>query len=189
MMPLFYVPALRRYTADACIAIRQILGSLESSVDHQNTLNSTTFTEKWSALQKEHKAREESINAKAVLKSDTAFDTAFLCKTLRNVVPDDTVFAIEAVTNSITVSEQIHADLPGQYINCGGGGLGWSGGGALGIKLAVDATHKLSGASTGPMVVQIVGDGSFLFTVPSSVYWISHRYKIPILTIVLNNKG
>lgn len=32
-------------------------------------------------------------------------------------------------------------------------------------------------------------DGTYLFTVPGSVYWISQRYKIPILTIVLNNKG
>jgi thiamine pyrophosphate-dependent acetolactate synthase large subunit-like protein len=34
-----------------------------------------------------------------------------------------------------------------------------------------------------------VGDGTFLFSVPGSVYWISKRYKIPVLTIVLNNKG
>lgn len=34
-----------------------------------------------------------------------------------------------------------------------------------------------------------MGDGTFLFSVPGSVYWISQRYKIPILTIVLNNKG
>jgi thiamine pyrophosphate-dependent acetolactate synthase large subunit-like protein len=37
--------------------------------------------------------------------------------------------------------------------------------------------------------VQIVGDGSFLFSVPGSVYWIARRYNIPILTIVLNNRG
>lgn len=100
----------------------------------------------------------------------------------------DTVFAVEAVTNSIPVSDQIRATLPGQWVNCGGGGLGWSGGGALGVKLAVDAISEAQGASK-KMVVQIVRDGSFLFSVPSSVYWISHRYGIPILTIVLNNKG
>ena len=32
-------------------------------------------------------------------------------------------------------------------------------------------------------------DGTYLFSVPSSVYWISSRYQIPILTIVLNNRG
>ena len=64
--------------------------------------------------------------------------------------------------------------------------MGWSGGGALGIKLGSE--HTL-GAGKGKFVVQIVGDGTYMFSVPSSVYWISQRYKIPILTIVLNNKG
>nr|POE75148.1 benzoylformate decarboxylase [Quercus suber] len=72
-------------------------------------------------------------------------------------------------------------------INCGGGGLGWSGGGSLGIKLASDA--EAGGTNKGKFVCQIVGDGSYLFAVPGSVYWIAQRYKIPVLTIVLNNRG
>jgi thiamine pyrophosphate-dependent acetolactate synthase large subunit-like protein len=38
-------------------------------------------------------------------------------------------------------------------------------------------------------VTAIVGDGTFLFAVPSSVYWMSRRYNVPFLTIVLNNTG
>ena len=38
-------------------------------------------------------------------------------------------------------------------------------------------------------VCQIVGDGSFMFSVPSSVYWVAQKYKLPVLTVVLNNKG
>lgn len=34
-----------------------------------------------------------------------------------------------------------------------------------------------------------VGDGTFLFSQMESVFWISRRYKIPILLIVLNNGG
>lgn len=104
---------------------------------------------------------------------------------MRELVPNDTVFAVEAVTNTILIADQIRATLPGQWINCGGGGLGWSGGGTLGIKLAVDAANP----DKKPLVVQLVGDGTFMFSVPSSVYWISHRYQIPVLTIVLNNQG
>jgi thiamine pyrophosphate-dependent acetolactate synthase large subunit-like protein len=55
-----------------------------------------------------------------------------------------------------------------------------------GIKLA---TEFENGVGKGKFVCQIVGDGTFLFSVPGSVYWICQRYKIPILTIVLNNKG
>ncbi|EPE10454.1 acetolactate synthase [Ophiostoma piceae UAMH 11346] len=91
------------------------------------------------------------------------------------------------VTNTIFVHDNLQPTLPGQWINCGGGGLGWSGGGALGIKLATD--YENGGLNKGRFVCQIVGDGTFLFSVPGSVYWISRRYGIPILTIVLNNKG
>jgi thiamine pyrophosphate-dependent acetolactate synthase large subunit-like protein len=38
-------------------------------------------------------------------------------------------------------------------------------------------------------VTAVVGDGTFLFGVPSSVYWMSRRYGVPFLTIVLNNSG
>ncbi|EMD96776.1 hypothetical protein COCC4DRAFT_62274 [Bipolaris maydis ATCC 48331] len=87
-----------------------------------------------------------------------------------------------------------HLDVEHQYkllqwIHCGGGGLGWSGGGALGIKLAADAADALVPGKLKRFVVQIVGDRSYMFSVPSSVYWISARYRIPVLAIVLNNLG
>jgi hypothetical protein len=109
-----------------------------------------------------------------------------LCQLIRKIVPKDTIFAIEAVTNTPFVADNIQATLPGSWINCGGGGLGWSGGASLGIKLA---SEQENGPGKGKFVCQIVGDGTFLFSVPGSVYWICRRYRIPILTVVLNNKG
>jgi len=99
------------------------------------------------------------------------------------------------VTLTTFIADQIAPVLPKSWINCGGGGLGWSGGGALGVKLASDFQHRDPGAGDhtgvgkGKFVCQIVGDGTFMFSVPGSVYWIAQRYEIPILTIVLNNKG
>jgi thiamine pyrophosphate-dependent acetolactate synthase large subunit-like protein len=57
----------------------------------------------------------------------------------------------------------------------------------LGIKLATDDQN--GGKNKGRFVCQVVGDGTFLFSVPGSVYWIARRYNIPVLTIVLNNRG
>jgi thiamine pyrophosphate-dependent acetolactate synthase large subunit-like protein len=186
LMPLFYIPALQRYTADTSTAISQITSYLRSSPTLQTTLTSSQFADRWSSLQAEHAQRLADLDALCSPRPDNKFTTSHLCHTLRSLLPDDTIFAVEAVTNSILVADQIRPTRPGQWINCGGGGLGWSGGGSLGIKLAADAR---SSSSKKQMVVQIVGDGTFLFSVPSSVYWISHRYRIPILTIVLNNKG
>ena len=39
------------------------------------------------------------------------------------------------------------------------------------------------------MMVQIVGDGSFYFGNPSSVFSASQQYKLPILIIVTDNTG
>ncbi|MGA8950964.1 MAG: thiamine pyrophosphate-dependent enzyme, partial [Xanthobacteraceae bacterium] len=58
-------------------------------------------------------------------------------------------------------------------------GLGWSGGTALGAKLA--APNRLA--------VQICGDGGFYFGNPPSVFAVSQQYKLPILSIVMDNTG
>ncbi|KAI1844526.1 hypothetical protein JX265_009980 [Neoarthrinium moseri] len=185
MMPLFYVPARHRYRADALTSIQQITelvnGELANKVDSPNSQKA------WDDLVAAHQKRLDDIAVKAGAKSDDTFGTGHLCRKLREACPKDTIWAIEAVTNTAFVHDNLQPELPGSWINCGGGGLGWSGGGTLGIKLATDAEN--GGTGKGKFVVQIVGDGTFLFSVPGSVYWISKRYNIPVLTIVLNNKG
>ncbi|KAI9925359.1 hypothetical protein AWENTII_011835 [Aspergillus wentii] len=189
LMPFFYVNALRRYSADAFTAVSQLVSYIQSTPEIQEIVSSTEFDNRWTTLQQNHQKRIENLDLQAISRPDNTFNTSFLCKKVREIVPEDTIFAVEAVTNTILVSDQVRPNLPGQWINCGGGGLGWSGGGALGIKLATDAVDEAEGLEKKRMIVHIVGDGTFMFSVPSSVYWISHRYGIPILTIVLNNKG
>jgi len=182
LMPLAYVPAQHRYRADALSAVQQITASAKNLIANSDT---ATASMKWDALRASYEARLAKISENAVPSADGRFGTGHLCRTLRKLCPEDTIWAVEAVTNTQFVHDAIRPELPGSWINCGGGGLGWSGGGALGIKLAstVDQGGK------GKFVVQIVGDGTFLFSVPGSVYWISKRYQIPVLTVVLNNKG
>lgn len=159
---------------------------IKNAHDLTNTLSSQPYTDRWEALATDHAKRLETITAGSKVLEDDSFGTGYLCQQLRKIVPADSIFAIEAVTNTVFVADNIQPTLPGSWINCGGGGLGWSGGGALGIKLASEIEH---GKGKGKFVVQIVGDGTFLFSVPGSVYWICQRYGIPVLTIVLNNKG
>ena len=128
----------------------------------------------------------DSLRQTAQPNQDGSFGTAYLCSLIRELAPKDAIYAIEAVTNTGIVADQIQASLPGQWVGSGAGGLGWSSGGALGIKLASDALQR---DGLKKMVIQIVGDGSYMFSIPGSSFWISHRYKIPILTIVLNNRG
>jgi acetolactate synthase-1/2/3 large subunit len=94
------------------------------------------------------------------------------------IEPTDIVFN-EAVRNSGALALQIPRPLPGTMSRVGGGGLGSSGGMALGAKLAAPDR----------MMVQVVGDGSFYFNCPSSVFAAAKQYKLPFLSIVLDNTG
>jgi acetolactate synthase-1/2/3 large subunit len=92
---------------------------------------------------------------------------------------EDALFLSEAITNYEVVAEHLRASRPGMLISSGGGSLGWTGGGAVGAKLAApDRT-----------VVCLVGDGSYLFGVPSSAQWVARRYGTPALTVIDNNRG
>jgi acetolactate synthase-1/2/3 large subunit len=92
--------------------------------------------------------------------------------------PDDIVMN-EGVRNAGACLMQLTRPLPNTCVRSGGGGLGWSGGMALGAKLA----------SPDKMVVQVVGDGGFYFGGPSSVFSVARQYKLPILVLLLDNTG
>jgi len=188
VMPLFYIDAQARYRADALTTVEQLMSMLKSDESFKAKLAEEEREKRWEALQASHKERLEGIASRAQPLEDGGFGTGHLCAKLRELCPKDTLWAVEAVTNTAFVHDNLQPTLPGSWLNCGGGGLGWSGGGALGIKLASDHEALLQGGK-GKFVVQIVGDGTFLFSVPGSVYWISKRYNIPVLTIILNNKG
>ena len=83
------------------------------------------------------------------------------------------------MTNTGAVLMQIPRPLPNTAFNTNGAGLGWSGGMALGAKLAAPER----------MMVQISGDGGFYFNNPRSIFAVSQQYHVPILSIVLDNSG
>ncbi|KAK1081650.1 hypothetical protein LTR33_004514 [Friedmanniomyces endolithicus] len=185
-MPVFYINALARYRADAETALTQIAGHIKATM--HDRISTSAFETRWTDMKAAHKEKLSIIASLAKPADDgKTFGCSYLISRVRAACPADTIFAVEAVTNTAFVADQIQATLPGSWINCGGGGLGWSGGGALGIKLATDAQH--GGSNKGKFVCQIVGDGTYLFSVPGSVYWIAQRYNNPVLVIVLNNQG
>ncbi len=69
--------------------------------------------------------------------------------------------------------------LPGHYFcNPHAGYLGWGLGTALGLKLALP--HKV--------IVATVGDGSYIFSVPTACHAVSAAYGLPLLNVVYNNR-
>ncbi|KAA8895358.1 thiamine pyrophosphate enzyme, N-terminal TPP binding domain-containing protein [Sphaerosporella brunnea] len=175
-MPVFYVAAKERYRADATTALKQ----LNAYIATQNVkANEARISE----LDQEHKARMDKLDTAEKPREDGAISGPFLIGSLRDAMPKDSVFLIEAVTMTSIVLDHLKLNIPGSIYNSGAGGLGWFGGAAIGAKLGLMNTGKSK------IVTAIVGDGTFLFSVPSSVYWMSRRYSVPFLTIVLNNAG
>jgi thiamine pyrophosphate-dependent acetolactate synthase large subunit-like protein len=189
-IPVFYIHSMATFRADSSTALKQINDYVAAQGSLQRFIGSKENIIMGQRRDEEYlKRRQEIADLAAVPEGGdgASLNINYLMAQVRQGVPTDTIWAIESVTNTHWVADQVSATLPQSWINCGGGGLGWSGGGALGIKLASDVQH--GGPGKGKFVCQVVGDGTFLFSVPGSVYWIARRYGIPILTIVLNNKG
>lgn len=103
----------------------------------------------------------------------------YLCAALGRMIEPTDIVLNEAIRNAPAVFTQIPRSEGGTLFGLPGGGLGYTGGLALGQKLAFPDR----------VVVQIVGDGSFYFSNPSSMYAVAKQYAVPILTIVLDNTG
>ena len=108
-----------------------------------------------------------------------ALDAKSILATLNGMLATTDIVVNEAIRNAPVVLAALPRTEPGTYFSNAGGGLGASGGWSLGLKLACPTRR----------VVQIVGDGSFHFCTPTSLFAVARSRRLPILTIVLNNGG
>jgi thiamine pyrophosphate-dependent acetolactate synthase large subunit-like protein len=128
-MPVFYINALKRFRADSMTALTQINEFIAQNESYVSLLNSPKYAGRWNQVQISHKSRLQRITAEAAPTPDGHFGTAYLINQVRKAVPEDAIYVIEAITNTQIVAEQLQLTRPGSWYNCGGGGLGWSGGG------------------------------------------------------------
>ena len=108
-----------------------------------------------------------------------AITPEFLTACVRRQLDADSIVLNEGITNYGVVHDHLAMTRPGSIFASGGGSLGWNGGAAIGAKLAAPERT----------VVAMTGDGSYLFSVPSSVHWMAARYRTPFLQVVFNNGG
>lgn len=166
-----------RVQADCATVLRQVANIVRAKADdafHQKILRRL---QSWSA------ASSERASAVAVAAQDHgtsgAITAAWLCAALGAAISPDDIVINEAIRNTFAVLNQIPRTQPLTLFCGAGGGLGYSGGMALGAQLANPQVR----------VLQIVGDGGFHFSTPTSVYATAQRYQLPIFTVVLDNGG
>jgi acetolactate synthase-1/2/3 large subunit len=175
--PMWGFPTDLRIQADCAKALRQVLERVQSLADDAYRASVAKRIASWDNARA---AREAKRKAAAVTEGTVgSLGTAYVLATLNDRLSLHDVVINEAIRNGPIVQEQIVRTEPQSYVGLAGGGLGFSGGMALGLKLAQPQRR----------IVQIIGDGGFHFSSPDSVYAVAQQYGIPILTVVLDNGG
>ncbi len=166
-----------RVQADCAEVLRQVAALVRAQADEGFHAKVTQRIQGWSAA---NQARQSAVAKTAENPGQVgAISPAYLCAALGAAIAPQDIVVNEAIRNTFAVLNQIPRTLPLTLMGCAGGGLGYSGGMALGAKLAKPAVR----------VIQIVGDGGFHFSTPSSVYATAQTYQLPIFTVVLDNGG
>ena len=173
-MPLWYIPAVTSTRADAATALQQLNAYLDTQVP-----DPVAIAERHRHYAAMHEDRERSLAALEVPGRDDAIQGEFVVACVRRHLDDASIIISEGISHYHTIGDHLHMSRPGSLFTSGGGSLGWSGGAAIGAKLA----------SPGATVVAMCGDGSYMFSVPSSVHWIARAYDTPFLTVIFNNRG
>jgi acetolactate synthase-1/2/3 large subunit len=166
-----------RIQGDSAVILQQVLDAVEARADDAWRKRVAARIDSWKT------ARETSARRRATASADKgvsgALNPAFVAATLSNKLAQDDVVLNEAIRNAPILQEHLKRTRPQSYVGLAGGGLGFSGGMALGLKLAQPKRR----------VVQVIGDGGFHFSSPDSVYAVAQQYQIPIFTVVVDNGG
>ncbi|RDB15268.1 Benzoylformate decarboxylase [Hypsizygus marmoreus] len=191
--------------ADAEVALREIVAAIRAT-DEQGILGSQQVKDRGQLLAAQHlKMVRELDDAEETYpelgSADSPSNTTasitvsnvlgVLRHAIRELTPShglESLVLNEGISNHPKVWSHMRPVVPGCLLTSGGSSLGWAIGAAVGAHIGglVKGAKEEKGYD---LIVAIVGDGSFLFGVPSSVYWMARRYNAPFLTVVLNNGG
>ncbi len=107
--------------------------------------------------------------------NDKPIDYQWVSYNVNRILTDETVVVNEWDNNMHPYTSQRSGSY---FCTPHAGFLGWGFAAALGVKLALPKET----------VIATVGDGCYLFSVPSACHFVSNAYRLPILVIVYNNQ-
>jgi acetolactate synthase-1/2/3 large subunit len=172
-MPLWYIGARHVFRADAATALRQINEQLDGL-----RLDDARIRERIGHYSRQHTERDKSLERLEAGEADR-ITPEFLTACVRRAIGEDAVVLSEGVTNFPAIADHSGRRKPGTLFVSGGGSLGWNGGAAVGMKLA----------QPNSLITALTGDGSYMFSMPSTVHWMARRYATPFLQVIYNNGG
>jgi acetolactate synthase I/II/III large subunit len=175
--PMWGFPTDMRVQGDCATVLQQVLEVIEARADDGYLRRIAERIASWSGAREQIPRRHAAASANKGVSG--ALSPAFVFATLNEKLSQDDIVINEAIRNAPVLQEHITRTQPQTYVGLAGGGLGFSGGMALGLKLAQSDRR----------IVQVIGDGGFHFSSPDSVYAVAQQYRISIFTVVLDNGG
>src|SRR3981081_2871944 len=170
-------PTDMRIEGDCATVLQQVLDAVEARADDAWRRRVAARLASWSGARQQATRRRAAASASKGISG--ALNPAFVFAALDAKLSQHDIVINEAVRNGPLLQQHITRTQPRSYVGLAGGGLGFSGGMALGLRLARPDRR----------IVQIIGDGGFHFSSPDSVYAVAQPYQIPILTVLLENGG
>jgi len=171
--PLWSIKAKQCYRADATTAFAQLnarIDCIEIDVEAAERRR-RHYAER-------HRERKAELDRLEAPRQDL-ITPEYLTACVRRQVGFEAIVLNEGITNYPAICDHMARERPGTMFASGGGSLGWTGGAAIGMKLA----------APGKTFVGLTGDGSYMFSAPSAVHWMARRYRTPFLQIIYNNRG
>jgi acetolactate synthase-1/2/3 large subunit len=175
--PMWGFPTDMRIQGDCATVLQQVFDAVEARADDVYRRGVADRIASWGGASDPGATPPAAAGASKGISG--ALSPAFVFATLNAKLSPDDIVINEAIRNAPILQEHITRTRPQSYVGLAGGGLGFSGGMALGLKLAQPERR----------VVQIIGDGGYHFSSPDSVYAVAQQYQIPVLTVVLDNGG
>ncbi|KTT14179.1 thiamine pyrophosphate-requiring protein [Pseudacidovorax intermedius] len=176
-MPMWGFATHARIEGDSELLLAQLIDAVKALA---TPAFEARAAERMRKLEREHAERQRRIDAAAQAPGERgAINPAYLCAAIQRALHSRDTVLNEGIRNTLTVFDQVPRNEPGTLLGLPGGGLGFSAGTALGVKLARPDAR----------VVHFVGDGTFYFSNATSTLAVAREYGLPIFTVVLDNGG
>ena len=173
--PIWGYPVDIPIIADPSLAVPTLNSILEKYLSDEK-LKREEIRDRYEKIREEHN-QQRDLWKKIALKAgkNKYIDFTWLSSVVNEVKDEGTIIFNEYDLDST----QIELTRPGTYFRTSPAAwLGLGLGAAIGAKMAAPTKT----------VIACMGDGSYMFGVPTACYWVSNRYRIPFLTIIFNNQ-
>ncbi len=176
--PFYSRYPVRSFPSDLTVqgAPETIFSEMSRILGSEAAKNEKRLYKRRESLRKRHDSLMRGwIEAAHRVSRKAPLDPRWVSYQVSRVVGDETIVVNE---HDQATKELISPGPGGFFSTIHVGYLGWAMGAALGIKLARPERT----------VMVTIGDGCYLFGVPSACHFVSSAYRLPVLIVVYNNR-